>query len=225
MYLMEGLAQLPAQGSAFAGTLGRNPRSPAAQAFLEKVRKRPLDYKKLLLTVTFHPWPIQSNFRVNDPSTRESHTWLDFVMFNDITEEDLDELRLIRDACRKANKDFRRQIETELELQNTMFKSTGRVVRDEVLRTRGNLVPKKLRTFFIRASEPDFDLPYWQAELGRSFAHQMLSKMLRRRIITSEVAEAHLTWLGKLLGKYAKEFQKKDAGFEQQVQLLLKKKP
>lgn len=116
----------------------------------------------------------------------------------------------------------RRQIEDKLQLQSTMFEVTGRLVRNELLRTNGK-VSKKLEPFLLTASAPDFNIPYRQAKLGRRFAQEMLSERLARQIIQSEASEAHLTRLGKLLGRYAEVLQERDSGFKRLVEQEQKK--
>lgn len=222
MYLIEGLEQIPARNRAFAGTLSKNGLSSDAQKFLKYVRDHPTAYKRLLLNVVLHPDPWSSNIYITNPENRKELHWSDFIILNRIVPEDLDELRLI------ANKNFRRQIESELQHRNEMFEATGLVVRDELLRNN-NKVSKTLKPYLLEALDIAFNkpapIPSIQADLGRRFAHQFLSKGLRQKIIMSKAAHAHLTWLGKLLGRYAEEFQKRDADSKRLVDQQRKKKP
>lgn len=220
---IEGVGQTPMLYNSFAGTLGKNLLPPAIQEFLKQVRKRPQDYKKLLLTITFHPNPIESNIDVTIGGTTTK--FLEHILLQNITAVDLlDELRLIRDDFQKTNKSFKRQIEAALKLRNIMFKTTGRLVRDELLRTRGKLVPHKLKPFLLDALQPGYsEFSFHQHKVGLSFAQKILPPTLVQRIIRSEVSEAHLTNLGKMLRRYAEVLGKRDTAFEQLVEQERKK--
>ena len=218
----EGVRQAPTPSNSFAGTLGKNSLPPETQKFLKQVRNQPHTYKRLLLTVTFHPSPIYSDLDVT--IGRYPLKLLDYVMTNNITAvELLDELRRISNTFHKTDKNFRRQIEAELKLRNTMFKTTGRLVRDELLRTSGNLVPQKLKPFLLDALLSG-NTPLERSWQGLSFTQKMLPPSLAKRIMKSDASEAHLTYLGMLLRRYAEELGKKDAAFEQLVEQERKKR-
>ena len=112
---------------------------------------------------------------------------------------------------------FKQQIVAELELRNTMFKATGRVVGDELLRTRGNLVPKKLKPFLLD-SLLVFDFTTPQHQVAVRFAEKMLPSRLAGRIIQSDAGHAHLFHLGKLLRRYGEVLQSKNAAFKRVVE-------
>lgn len=123
MTTSEGLRQgpqIPVASASLPGTLGDTPKialPPEIRKFLEQVRKRPQDHKKLLLTVTFHPKPIESDIDVVIPGWPRK--LLDVGLIAGFAPDDLrDEQRLIRDDAfrdgnKKVNQDFRRQIDAE----------------------------------------------------------------------------------------------------------------
>jgi hypothetical protein len=53
--------QEPMPYSSFAGNLGSNSHPAEIQRLLDEVRKRPQDYKALLLTIIFDPFPGYSS--------------------------------------------------------------------------------------------------------------------------------------------------------------------
>lgn len=231
MTARETVGQLPMRSCLLTGTLGNNPRPPAVQAFLDRVSKRPQDYKGLLLTIVLHPDPKASEMYIFDP-VLGGYVWVDFLLLFGITAADFDELRRI------ANKSFGRKIEAELKLRNKMFQVTGRIVRDELLKNNQK-VSKKLEPILLKASDLSTN-PFrtsLQVDLGRWFAVEMIpakekkkdeakeEEKLRKKITSGEVPEVHLSWLGKLLGRYAEELQKRDAGFKRLVEQKRKKKP
>lgn len=210
------LAQVPTPYSSFAGTLGASPFPPEIQEFLNQVRKRRQDFKKLLLTVTFHPAPAVSmtfgkqkfNFG------KQTKHLVDELMMSSIAPVDvLDPLRRIRDKFRTQDAGFKRQIEAELQIRNEMIETAGRLGVDR----------EKLKLFLLKELIPQtVEAPAvddWKlCRLGLSFAQEMLPPRLAQRITSSEASEAHLTNLGRFLRRYAEVLQGKDAAFKQLVE-------
>ena len=221
----------PILPGAMSGISGTDGLPQMVQALLKQIRRKPQAYKKLLLTLTFHPLPIYSNVRFVAPEFVEPTYLADYVLFSGIRDDQvvdfLDALRAIRDAFRSADKDFREQLEAELRLRKRMFKVTGRLFRDELLRHDGK-VSKRLEPFLLAttATAPGFDAPLNQARLGRAFAEKMLPDELTRRLISSAASDGHMTYLARMLGRYAEVLQQKDAAFKQLVeQERTKRKP
>ena len=204
------LAQAPTPYSSFAGTLGASPFPPEIQEFLKQVENRPRDFRKLLLTITFHPKPMESNIKVT--IGKGSFVLLDASLFFNLEPlvVFLDELRRIRDKFRTQDTDFKRQIEAELQLRNEMIKTAG----DSATRL---LLQKKLQPMLVEASLTD-DLSILLCRLGLSSAQKLLPAAIVQRIRNSEVSEAHLTNLGKFLRRYGEVLQGKDPAFKDLVE-------
>lgn len=205
-----GLGQAPMLHGSFAETLGANPLPPEGRKFLNQVRERRQDFKRLLLTVTFHPNPIHSKVFVKHPIGNTDV--IDYLMFNGLQPVDvLDPLRRIRDDFQRENADFKRRIEAELQLRNEMIK------------TAGALGPDKLKPFLLEPLFPAKDSPYVETDewklcrLARNFAQMRLPRELAQRIRNSEASEAHLTNLGRFLRRYAEVLQTKDPAFKRLV--------
>jgi hypothetical protein len=205
-----GLKQGPILHGSFAGALGAPPLSPEIREFLKQVENRPQNFRKLLLTVTFHPKPMESNIKV----TIGKGTFVLFdasLIFNlEPPVIFLDELRRIRDKFRTQDTDFKRRIEAELQLRNEMIKTAG----DSTTRL---LLQKKLQPMLVEASLTE-DFPLFLCKLGLSSAQKLLPAALVQRIRNSEVSEAHLTNLGKFLRRYGEVLQGKDPAFKDLVE-------
>lgn len=216
-----GSVQTPVPFGALAGALGKSVLPAQVREALKQISKHPKSYKKLLLAVTFHPLPILSNVAFLLPGATKPQFLTDYVLMSGISDEHLvdflDGLRRTRDALRNTDPHFRQEIEGELRLRKVMFKTTGRLVRDELLRNNGK-VSKNLEPFLLAAAIPGFDVPFTQARVGRSFAEKMLPKALSRRIIGSAASDGHLTYLGRMVGRYSELLQKKDADFKRLVE-------
>jgi hypothetical protein len=186
-----GSGQVPMLHDSFAGALGASPLPAEIQQFLHRVRKRPQDFKQLLLTVILHPDP--ANTLTVKPAL------IDTILISGIRPVDiLDPLRRI------SRGSFQRQIEAELQLRNKMVKTTG------------ELGPHKLKPSLLEPSLRDGLGDRFQ--FGRSFALKMLPPRLAQRIINSAASEAHLTHLGGFLRRYAEVLQSKDAAFKALVE-------
>jgi hypothetical protein len=206
-----GRRQVPMLHGSFAGTLGESPFPPEIQEFLNEVRKRPQDFKKLLLTVTFHPDPMLSQIKITIGKSQPSYLQDTQLIYNlEPPGIFLDELRRIRDKFRTQDTGFKRQIEAELQLRNEMIRTAG----DSATRL---LLQKKLQPMLIEASlTEDFSLVL--CRLGLSSAQKLLPATLVQRIRNSEVSEAHLTNLGKFLRRYGEVLQGKDPAFKDLVE-------
>ena len=206
-----GLKQGPILHGSFAGALGAPPLSPEIREFLKQVRKRPQDFRQLLLTITFHPAPAMSITFVKQRFTFGKLTKYlsDEILVSEASEaEIIDNLKRIRDEFKKRDDRFGQQIEAELQLRNEMTKTTGELITSQILKTNGNLAQNKTLTSFLLEAlrtKATYDLP----GIGLSFALRMLPPKLVERIRNSEASEAHFTILARLLRRYAEEQQKK----------------
>lgn len=209
-----GLKQGPILHGSFVGALEEPPLSPAIQEFLNQVRKRPQNFRQLLLTVTFHPAPAASSIYGKQSFTFGKLTkyLIDEILFSESSDAEIvDNLKRIRDELQKRDARFGRQIEAELQLRNEMIKTTGELITSQILKTKGNLAQNKTLTSFLlealRARST-----HELAGLGLSFALRMLPPKLVERIRNSEASEAHFTNLARLLRRYAEEQQKRQQG-------------
>lgn len=206
-----GLKQSPVLHGSFAGALGAPPLSPEIREFLKQVRKRPQDFRQLLLTVTFHPLPAMSITFVKQRFTfgKRTRYLSDEILFSGASEaEIIDKLKRICDEFKKQDARFGRQIEAELALRNEMTKTTGELITSQLLKTKGNLAQNKTLTSFLLEAlraKATYDLP----GIGSSFALRMLPPKLVERIRNSEASEAHFTNLARLLRRYAEEQPKR----------------
>jgi hypothetical protein len=206
MYLStySGLGQAPRLHGSFAENTGVS--SPLSKKFLDQVRKRPQDFKKLLLTVTFHPAPVDSKI-----ANRNQPPFVDMILMDGIQPVALlNPLRRIRDELQKRDSRYKQQIEAELQLRNEMIKITGA------------LGPQKLRPFLVETLFPatgEFpETDTWKlCRLARNFAQMRLPQELAQRIMNSEASESHLTNLGRFLRRYAEVLQTKDPFFKSLV--------
>ena len=176
----------------FAGPLGASPLTPAVQDFLNQVRKRPQDFKKLLLTVTLHPDPVGSAIWGRQSFTFDKQTryLIDEIL---MSEQSGQPEVVVRDELRRiALANFKQEIEAEWHLNN------------EMINTARGLGYALLSPFImdplLLPEPPD---PRKLCKLAREVAQKMLPQDLVRRIMNSDASEAHLTWLGKFLRGYA----------------------
>lgn len=208
MYLRtaEGLGQVPMRYDPFAGTLGDNTLPDGIREFLNELRNHK-DLKRLLLTVMFHPKPLQTWLTFGP----RKQAILDLLLFNNMLEAPVvffDHLRRISADLQKKDAGFRQQIDAELQLRNGMIKAAGKVGID-----RDKMKPFLLEPLFTPEAE-DFFLP----PLALNFAQKMLPPRLVQRIKNSAVPEAHLVRLGRFLRRYGEVLQSKDAGFKRVVE-------
>lgn len=215
----ERLEHAPMLSGDLAETLGANPLPDKIKKFLNEVRKRAKDFKGLLLNVIFHPLP-HASLTFNKHGHALGIAVIDEIIMMNIRPADvLDPLRRISNDLRQRDERFKQQIESELRLRKNMFKTTGALFRDAMLRTKGDLVPETLKPFLLRSllyeSEND--------SLGLKFAKKMLHPRLFQRITQSAASEAHFFILGMLLRRYAEVFQRRDAAFKQLVEEERKK--
>jgi hypothetical protein len=168
--------------------------TPALQDFLNQVRQRPQDFKKLLLNVALHPSPTHSRAWNDQTFTfnKQTRHLLDEIVMSGQSGEVVVRNELMRIAFAS----FKQEIEAEVRLQNDLIKTTRA------------LGPKKLKPFLVEplfpptTSEPE---EYKLARVGLYFAGFGLPNQLAQRIINSEASEAHSTRLGNFLRGYAKD--------------------
>ncbi len=206
-----GFGSVPLLYGSFAGMLGKNVFPPNIQEFLNQVRKRPQDFKKLLLTVTLHPDPGQSVIWDKQTYTFGKQTRYlvdDLLMSEQPSEVIIAELKRISDAS------FKQQIKDESNLQIQMISATGSL--HKVL-----LQPFLFDPLLLPALGGF--VPYLElSRLARHFAQSMLPKDLAQRIVNSDASEAHFALLGSFLRSYAETLQKKDPHFKRQVEIARK---
>ncbi len=190
----------------FAGTLGDNTLPDGIREFLNELRNHK-DLKRLLLTVTFHPKPLQTWLTFGP----RKQAILDLLLVNNMLEAPVvffDHLRRISTDLQKKDAGFRQQIDAELQLRNAMIKAAGKVGID-----RDKMKPFLLEPLFTPEVE-DYFLP----PLALSFANKMLPPRLVQRIKNSAIPEAHLVGLGRFLRRYGEVLQSKDAVFKRVVE-------
>ena len=203
----------------FAGTLGANPLPAEIQKLLNEVRKRPQDYRALLLTIIFDPVPgYSSRIALSDalkPLRLPSADAADAaaaLMSPPRLKQFVLELEPIRTDLQKRDARFQRLIDAELKL------------RYEMSKTAGGIRPQKAyEPFLLKASlvRPWADLSLYH--LGLDFAKKMLPAKLSQRLTSSAVSVGHLTYLGKILQRFAEVLQNRDAAFKQLVEQERKK--
>jgi hypothetical protein len=203
----EGLGQSPTLHRSLPGMLGESSFAPAIQEFLNQVRKRPHDFKKLLLTVTLHPKPEDSVIWEKQTFTfgKQTRHLVDEVLMSGQTREVVAELRRISDAS------FKQQMEAERNLQ---FHITNATVR---------LGKALLQPFLYDPLLLPEPLQYVElSRLARHFAQHMLPGDLAKRIMNSEASDVHLAYLGSFLRSYAERLEAKDPHFKRQVEIARK---
>jgi hypothetical protein len=207
----EGLGQALMLSGSLAGTLAASPLTPELQEFLNQVRKRPQNVKKLLLTVTLHPKPEDSVIWDKQTFTfgKQTKYLVDEALISELpTAFILTVLKRISDA------NFSQQIKDESHLQIQMINATGSL-------GKALLQPFLFDPLLLPVSGGG--LPYKElSRLARHFAQSMLPKDLAQRIMNSEASEAHLAYLGSFLRSYAEQLQKKDPHFKRQVEIARK---
>jgi hypothetical protein len=198
----------------FVGTLGTNSLPTGIQKLLDEVRKRPQDYKPLLLTIIFDPVPGYSsrmalsdvlkrlNLGTADEADAEA-VLLSYPRLKQIVWE----LEPIRADLQKRDARFQQLIDAELKLRYEMME-TARGIRPQ----------KRFEPFLLKASliRREADLPpYW---LGLDFAKKMLPAKLTQRIMSSAVSVGHLTYLGQFFQRFAEVLQSRNTAFKQRVE-------
>ena len=205
----------------FAGTLGTNSYPVGIQKLLDLVRKRPQDYRKLLLTIIFDPLPGYSSRMAltealkplrlsNTEAVDAAGALLSFSRLGQIVRE----LEPVRLDLQKRDVGFQRLIDAELKL------------RYEMMKTAGGIRPQKAyEPFLLEASllGPMKDLSLYK--LGLDFAQKRFPAKLTQQIMSSSVSVGHLTYLGKFLQRYAEVLQSRDPAFKQRVEQEKKKRP
>lgn len=191
--------------------LGESSFSPAIQRFLNQVRKRPQDFKKLLLTVTLHPDPTASVIWNKQTLTFGKQTiyLIDEVVLSGQSTEVVAELREISDAS------FKQQIEAERTTQLYMTCATQGL--DKVL------IKAYLYDACLLPPAPGGSLDYvGLSKLARELAQKVLPKDLAKRIMNSEASEAHLACLGSVLRRYAEKLLRTDPHFKGDLEIARK---
>jgi hypothetical protein len=208
--------QIPTPYTSFAETLGEPPLPPEIQEFLNQVRKSPQNYKKLLLTVTFHPRPMFSEVKISIQKGVPQDL-LDVQLMHNLDPPGvfLDELRRIRDDFQKRDPHFKQQIDAELQLRNDMIRIAG----DRAMR----LGSQTLRPVLVEALLMT-DICFNLRNLGTSSAQKILPPDLIQRISNSEVPDVHFTHLGKFLRRYGEVLQTKDPAFKALVETERKRR-
>jgi hypothetical protein len=199
--------QEPMPYGSFAGTLGTNSHPAEIQKLLDEVRKRPQDYKALLLTIIFDPFPgYSSRLALSDVLNRMNLYTADaaaVLLSRPRLRQIVRALEPIRAELQKRDAHFQQLIDAELKLRYEMME-TARGIRPQ----------KRLEPFLVKAlsiSSPLADLAfYW---LGLDFAKKMFPAKLTQRIMRSAVSVGHLTYLGQFLRRFAEVMQRKSPVF------------
>ena len=211
MYLnrQDAFGQVPMSYGSFAEPLGATQFAPEVEEFLKQVRKRPGNFRKLLLMVTFHPDPISSQLRL--PIGARPIYLIDASLLYNLQPpgDFLDALRRIRDDFQKQDPRFNQQIDAELQLRNEMMTTAG-----ERARRLGHstLTPILLDALL----ENNFSLFHFK--VGLAAAPKILPASSVQQITNSKGSEAHLTNLGRWLRRYGEVLQAKDPAFKALVE-------
>jgi hypothetical protein len=209
MYLQrqDAFGQVPMSYGSFAEPLGSF--APEVEQFLKQVRKRPRDFRKLLLMVTFHPDLISSQLQV--PIGGRPTYLIDASLFYNLQPpvDFLDALRRIRDDFQKQDAQFNQQIEAELQLRNEMMTTAGESAR--------RLGPATLNPILLDALL-GYNFSLFHFQVGLAAAPKILPASLVQRITNSEASEAHLTNLGRWLRRYGEVLQTKNSTFKALVE-------
>jgi hypothetical protein len=181
--------QEPMLYGSFAGTLGTNALPAELQKLLDEVRKRPQNYKPLLLTLIFDPVPgYSSRMALSDALKRLNLYTADaaaVISSRRRLKQIVSELEPVRADLRKRDAQFQQLIDAEL------------IRRYEMMETARGIRPqKRLEPFVLEASllSPVADLSLYS--LGLDFAERMLPAKLTERVMSGAVSLGHLTHLG-----------------------------
>jgi len=210
------LGQVPMLHGSFAGSLGASPLTPALQDFLNQVKLRPTDFRKLLLTVALHPDPARSRIWDRQSFTfgKQTRSLSDDILMSGgakVYKVVADELGRIADGDPSIKEQIADERHLRYEMANA-FDDLGKKVP---------LQPFIMAPLLLQAPDPSI-LCQKLCKLALDFAQKMLPQDLVRRIMNSEASEAHLTYLGELLRDYAKKLQRRDKHFAKIVQIARK---
>lgn len=208
MYILTGkeLESASTGYDAFAGTLGQASFPTKIQDLLDQVRKRPQDFKNLLLSVRFNPVPgVSQNKNLSNLHKLAYSSKLPDP--DAVFSRAVGDLSQILDKSLQTNPELKRQVEIEAKL------------RDQLIKATAGLGPQKLKPFLFRALVPDL-LTYSYKKEGLRLAKEMLPKPLYKRIIESPITDAHFNMLGAYLRRYAKVLEDRDPAFRRRVQTL-----
>ena len=192
--------------------LGTNSLPAGIQKFLDEVRRRPQDFKPLLLAIIFDPVPgyfrsralVDALVKLNLSTQDEAQALVSDIRLKQV----VGKLRDIGEDLRKRDVGFQRLIDAELTLRSEMMKTAG------AIRPQKAVEPFLLKASVVSPWAEDLPLNV----LGSNFAQQMLPANLNRRLWNSAVSEAHFTSLGKFLQRYAEVLQNRDPAFKQRVE-------
>jgi hypothetical protein len=178
---------------------------PELQQFLDQVRQRPEDYEKLLLTIAFHPNPLQAFFDSLQgvrPFTQDSIT-------QSSNPEAVIEIAVIHLVCigqdhSRRNASYNRQIQEEIQIRKRLLDAVNK------------LGLRKLEPYLIDALLVSDPLLLWQ--VGMDLSQNALPPGLSRQVFESRIAESHYAELGKSLRQFAEQFQQADSAFRRRVE-------
>jgi outer membrane protein OmpA-like peptidoglycan-associated protein len=185
--------------------------TPALRGFLNQVRNRPQDFKKLLLIVALHPDPAESRIWARQSFTfdKKPKNLQDEILLSGHPGQAKVVVRDVLMQIARAN--FKQEIDAEWRRSN------------ELINTARGLGYALLSPFIMDPLLlPDPPDPRKLCKLALEFAQKMLPQDLVRGIMNSEVSEAHLTSLGQFLRVYAKDLQRTDKHFRKLVEIARK---
>jgi len=208
-----GLGQVPTLHGSFGLAPNGPELTPALQDFLNQVKLRPKDFKKLLLTVSLHPKPEESAIwgRQSFVFGKQTKYFIDEILMSGTRATSF----VLAELGRISAASFKQQIQDEKNLQFQM-----KITADAL----GKVLLQPFLFDPLLLPAPGGVLQYQKlSKLARDFAQGMLPKDLAQRILSSDASEAHLARLGVFLRDYALDLLKKgDRHFKRQVEIARK---
>ena len=188
--------------------------------FLDMIRKRPQDFKKLLLVARLHPFPKSSLIIGGTPVPgfpvpTQSTALYDLIAMADFNADQLYD-QVLAELKQIADRNFRQEI------------TAAEKLWAETVDTVRKLNPKKLKPYLLQAAlllpaggikrlqTNSVQLVLEFRKLGFYLADTALNQ-LGKQIIASEADDAHLTELGWVLAKDADALQNRNPTFKREV--------
>ena len=215
--LAEGFEQALMPCGSFAGTLGDDPTFPLEiQKFLERVKKRPLDYEAVLLISAFHVEPFSSvQLQKVLAASFENDAKDPLEEAKAIQEKVLQALEFIYKEHLKDN-DFGKLFNKEKQLISVVAKAFQETIKR--LETKGWLEP-----LLIDALLADYPMGLTE-QVGKPVVLYQLPVEITEQILNSRVPETHYARLGKALLLMAEQRQMANAAFKKRVEKERKKR-
>jgi hypothetical protein len=205
----EGLKQAPMGYGSIAGMVGEDvAKKKILGDYLNKVRKHPQNYKKLLLIANFHSYPTMSWFiKFFNVDRAKGLDFSDLLSKDSLPREQVDrELTRISEEFRKKDPGFDSQVKDELKHLSELWVTTGNFlnsINGRPFLIDAALLPALLKNF---------------SGLGLEFARKALPRKLFQWINHSEASEAHGFKLFEYLKNYAEDLKKREPAFKAEVE-------